>query len=179
MRESKLQGNTAVGYARPQWGSGDGGPDAVAGIGTCGSRPGPTAHGLRRVVRTMRRLVERPWFERKAVGWGLSPARWQGWAMTVGFGIVLGATLVMLLPRGLADPRLLVLVVAAAVLEILVLLAGAIATSVWLAPRKGGFRSVADVTRKRPQPGRSGRRQRPPVHPQVVGRPLLLDCWVR
>ena len=30
-------------------------------------------------------LVDPPWFARRRIGWGLSPARWQGWLATAIF----------------------------------------------------------------------------------------------
>lgn len=36
----------------------------------------------------MPRLTRRPWFGPKRLGWGWSPASWQGWAVTAGFVVV-------------------------------------------------------------------------------------------
>jgi hypothetical protein len=41
----------------------------------------------------MRRLSREPWFHDKAIGWGLSPAGWQGWAATAVFVVVFASTL--------------------------------------------------------------------------------------
>jgi hypothetical protein len=41
---------------------------------------------------------DRPWFRPKAVGWGVTPARWQGWATTA---VLLGA---MFFTSMLRDP---------------------------------------------------------------------------
>ena len=41
----------------------------------------------------MRRLSRDPWFHDKRIGWGLSPASWQGWVATAVFVVVFVLTI--------------------------------------------------------------------------------------
>lgn len=41
--------------------------------------------------------AKRPWFGPKRIGWGYSPQTWQGWAVTLGFAVVV--VLIALLVR--------------------------------------------------------------------------------
>ncbi len=84
----------------------------------------------------MRRLVGNAWFENKDVGWGLAPARWEGWAVTAGFVLVMTATLLapILMGRHWRMASYLPYIGLAAV-EVLAFITVSILTSVWLKPR--------------------------------------------
>lgn len=84
----------------------------------------------------MRRLVRDPWFENKAVGWGLAPARWQGWLATVSFAVVLAASLSAIARLGHGHGAgMYAALVAAGAVEVLAFMALAVLTSVWLEAR--------------------------------------------
>lgn len=81
----------------------------------------------------MRRLVRDPWFKDKAVGWGLTPARWQGWGLTAALPVALCTTLLAPLPlvrhRGIAAYDVFIGIAAC---EVLAFIAVALLTSTWL-----------------------------------------------
>lgn len=80
----------------------------------------------------MKRLVRDPWFQSKRFGWGLSPARWEGWATIAVLFALLYATLVLTRPLGQGFRAV---AVALAALEVLAFIALTVLTSVWLEPR--------------------------------------------
>jgi hypothetical protein len=41
----------------------------------------------------MPRITRTSWFGPKRLGWGWSPASWQGWAVTAGFVVVVGVAM--------------------------------------------------------------------------------------
>lgn len=43
-------------------------------------------------------LVKKPWFRKKIFGWGLSPATWQGWLVTIGLALVAALDIYFLPP---------------------------------------------------------------------------------
>jgi hypothetical protein len=73
----------------------------------------------------MRRLVRRPWFRDKTVGFGLSPGAWQGWALTGEYALA------VLVTMGVTRAPLSVRAALAAA-EILLFVVLAVATSTWL-----------------------------------------------
>jgi hypothetical protein len=83
-------------------------------------------------VPVVKRLVRDPWFGPKRVGWGLAPIRWQGWAATGLFIVVVCATLAGILSHG---HQYLGLAVALCVVEVLAFIAFGVLTSIWLEPR--------------------------------------------
>lgn len=78
----------------------------------------------------MRRLVRDPWFQNKAIGWGLAPASWQGWAATGAYCMVIVGAAALLPHHGGLIPFLIVLALLTPAY-----IALAILTSVWLPPR--------------------------------------------
>ena len=36
----------------------------------------------------MKRIIKKPWFGKRTIGWGLNPTTWQGWLVTTIFSIV-------------------------------------------------------------------------------------------
>lgn len=92
-----------------------------------------TERSVARVLFSMRRLVRDPWFKDKTVGWGLTPARWQGWAVTAALPVALCTTL--LAPLLLVRHRGIVayeVYIAVAACEVLAFIAVAVLTSTWL-----------------------------------------------
>jgi hypothetical protein len=77
----------------------------------------------------MRRLSREPWFHDKRIGWGLSPAAWQGWLATAIFIVLFVATLggIVHMPLGARFGVGLV--------ELAAFVALAVMTSTWMASR--------------------------------------------
>ncbi len=81
----------------------------------------------------MRRLVRDPWFKDKSIGWGLTPARWQGWGVTAALLVALCTTLLAPLAlvrhRGIAGYEVFIGIAAC---EVLAFISVAVLTSTWL-----------------------------------------------
>jgi hypothetical protein len=77
----------------------------------------------------MRRLTREPWFHDKRIGWGLSPAGWQGWLMTAVFIVLYVATLAgaVRMPLGARA--------GAGLLELVAFIVLVVMTSTWVASR--------------------------------------------